>query len=173
MNELIEILKYTIPAIIVFFTVWLVLKSLLLNFENHRRTELLMKNHEITIPLRLQAYERIVLLLERISIEAMLTRLNQPGMSVRQLHGELVATVRNEYEHNLSQQVYVSANAWEMVKNARAQIVRLINTSFENSNPTASAIELSKKIIENIGEYPKSPTQTAIDFIKAEIQDIF
>ena len=112
MDTFLELLKYIIPALIVLFSTWIVLHSILLNAEKQRMTELLMKSHEITIPLRLQAYERIILFLERISIDSMLTRLNQPGMSCRQMHTEIISTIRNEYEHNLSQQVYVSAKAW-------------------------------------------------------------
>ncbi len=170
---MLEILKYTLPTIVVLLTSWIILRSLLQNFEKQRNVELLMKSHEITIPLRFQAYERIILFLERISIDSLLTRLNQPGMNSKQLHSELIASIRSEYEHNLSQQVYISTKSWEMVKSARSQIIKLINTSNETTNPTASAIELCKNILENIGEFPKSPTQTAIDFIKTEIQELF
>jgi hypothetical protein len=133
----------------------------------------LLKNHEITIPLRLQAYERIILFLERISIDSLLVRYNTQGAKSRQLHTDLLAAIRNEYEHNISQQVYISPKAWEMVKNARSQIVKVINTAAEQTDNAAPAIELSKKIIEGIGEFPKSPTQTAIDFVKNEVQALF
>jgi hypothetical protein len=133
----------------------------------------MMKNHEIIVPLRFQAYERITLFLERISIESLLMRLNQPGMNSRQLHTEILTTIRNEYEHNLSQQVYMSAKAWEMVKNARAQMIKIINSAAEKTDPSLPALELNKKILENIGDYSKSPTQVAIDFLKTEIQGLF
>jgi small-conductance mechanosensitive channel len=89
------------------------------------------------------------------------------------MHTELLAAIRSEYDHNISQQVYISPKAWEMVKNARSQIVKVINTAAEQTDPAAPAIELSKKIIEGIGEFPKSPTQSAIDFVKNEIQAMF
>jgi hypothetical protein len=162
-----------LPATLVLLTTWLLIKNFLKNSENQRKAELMMKGHEITLPLRLQAYERIVLFLERISIDSLLMRNNQPGMNSRQLHSELLSAIRNEYEHNLSQQVYMSAQAWEMVKNARAQMIKIINTAAEKVNPALPAIELNKQILENIGEYPKSPSQSAIDFIKTEIQAFF
>jgi hypothetical protein len=168
-----EIVKYSLPATLVLLTTWLLIKNFLKNSENQRKAELMMKGHEITLPLRLQAYERIVLFLERISIDSLLMRNNQPGMNSRQLHSELLSAIRNEYEHNLSQQVYMSAQAWEMVKNARAQMIKIINTAAEKVNPALPAIELNKQILENIGEYPKSPSQSAIDFIKTEIQAFF
>ena len=173
MEVFFEILKYIIPALIVFITTWFLVSSFLKSSEKQHKIEILMKNHEITLPLRLQAYERITLFLERISIESLLMRLNQPGMNSRQLHTELLSTIRNEYEHNLSQQVYMSAQAWEMIKNARAQMIKIINTSAEKTDPSTPALELNKKILENISDYSKSPTQVAIDFIKSEIRGLF
>jgi hypothetical protein len=173
MNLIFDIIKYCLPAILVILTAWLLIKNFIKNSENQRKSELMMKGHEIMLPLRLQAYERIVLFLERISIDSLLMRNNQPGMNSRQLHTELLSAIRNEYEHNLSQQVYMSGQAWEMVKNARAQMIKIINTAAEKVNPTLPAIELNKQILENIGEYSKSPTQTAIDFIKTEVHNFF
>ncbi len=168
-----EILKYTIPALTVLVTTWFLVSSFLKNGQKQRNVDLLMKNHEIITPLRFQAYERITLFLERISMDSLLMRLNQPGMNCRQLHTELLGAIRNEYEHNLSQQVYMSAKAWEMVKNARVQIIKIINTAAEKTDPTFPAIELNKKILENLSEYSKSPTQVAIDFLKTEIRGLF
>ncbi len=173
MNLTFEVIQYSLPALLVLLTALLLIKNFLKDSESQRKAELMMKGHEITLPLRLQAYERIVLFLERISIDSLLMRNNQPGMNSRQLHSELLSAIRNEYEHNLSQQVYMSAQAWEMVKNARAQMIKVINTAAEKVNPALPAIELNKQILENIGEYSKSPTQTAIDFIKTEIQTLF
>jgi hypothetical protein len=173
MDVFFEILKYTVPALIVLFTTWFLVNSFMKNAQKQRNIEFMMKNHEIIMPLRFQAYERITLFLERISIESLLMRLNQPGMNSRQLHTELLAAVRSEYEHNLSQQVYMSVKAWEMVKNARAQMIKIINTAAEKTDPSFPALELNKKILENISDYSKSPTQVAIDFLKTEIHELF
>ena len=173
METLLELAKYTIPALIVGLITFFLVRSFMREAESQRRSEQLLKNHEITIPLRLQAYERIMLFLERISVDSLLMRHSQSGLNSRQMHTEMLTAIRSEYEHNLSQQVYITPKAWEMVKNARAQIIKVINTSAEQTNPAAPAIELSKKILEEMGEYPKSPTQMAIDYIKDEIRTLF
>jgi hypothetical protein len=173
MDVFYEILKYTIPALTVLITTWFLVRSFLKSSEKQRYMEHIMKNNEITLPLRFQAYERITLFLERISIESLLMRLNQPGMNSRQLHSELLTSIRNEYEHNLSQQVYMSVKSWEMVKNARAQMIKIINSAAEKTDPSLPALELNKKILENISDYSKSPTQVAIDFLKEEIRGLF
>lgn len=173
METFTEVLKYSIPGVLVAALVIYLVHKFIAEAQNQRKADQLLKNHEITIPLRLQAYERIVLFLERISIDSLLVRHSPQGLKSRQLHTELLASIRNEYEHNISQQVYISPKAWEMVKNARAQIVKVINTAAEQTDSAAPGIELSKKIIEGIGEFPKSPTQTAIDFVKNEVQALF
>lgn len=151
----------------------LIIRMFLIKAEKERKAEILLKNHEIIIPLRIQAYERIILFLERISPDSLLTRHNQTGLTCRQFHTILLTSIRNEYEHNLSQQVFISSKAWEMVKNARTQMTKIINTAAEKINPNAPSIEFSKKILEIAGEYDKLPTQVAIEFIKKEIQMLF
>jgi hypothetical protein len=173
MEEFIESIQYILPALLLVIVTWYLVRSFMDNFEKQRKIEFMMKSHEITVPLRLQAYERITLFLERISIDSLLTRLSQPGMNSRQMQSELLASIRSEFEHNLSQQVYISAQAWEMVKNARAQMIKIVNTASDKTDPNAPALELSRNILEGIGEYSKSPTQIAIDFLKDEIQGMF
>lgn len=173
MDALMDILRMTIPTLLIAAITWYLVHSFIKNAELSRKSDMMLKNHEITIPLRFQAYERITLFLERISIDSLLMRHNKPGITSRQLHTELLTSIRNEYEHNLSQQVYVSSKAWEMVKNARAQMIKVINTAAEKTNPATASIELSKNILETIGEYDKSPTQNVLDFIKLEIHELF
>ncbi|HEY9123758.1 MAG TPA: hypothetical protein PK252_08955 [Bacteroidales bacterium] len=151
------------------YLVWLFLR----NAEKNRKVELLLKTHEMMMPLRLQAYERLILFLERISIDMLLTRHSRSGITSRQLHTELLSSIRKEFEHNISQQLYVSAKAWEMIKNARAEIVKIINLAAESTDPKAPGIDLSKKILEDISNIDKLPLQKAIDYIKQEAKEIF
>jgi len=69
---LIDILKITIPSVIVFLTAWILLKNMISNDQDKRRQELIMQNSRTVLPIRLQAYERIVLFLERISLNRFL-----------------------------------------------------------------------------------------------------
>ncbi len=101
------------------------------------RTCLLQTVKTIT-PIKLQAYERIVLFLERISTESLIMRTVKPGMTAQQLHSALIANIRSEYEHNLSQQIYMSNEAWEMVKNAKGTVIRIINNIATKLPPTAT-----------------------------------
>ncbi len=173
MNEFLEILKYTLPSLIVFLAAYYVLRSMVRAQEDQRKMELVLENQRLITPVRLQAYERLVLFLERISPESLVMRLNRPGITVQQLHQEMLTTIRNEYEHNLSQQLYVSVAAWEVVRNARGQILKLINTTYEEFKPDAPAIDFSKRLFEKLVDIEKVPTQTAIDYLKNEVSRLF
>jgi hypothetical protein len=169
MEVLLDILQITIPSLLVFLTAWVLLRNMIRNDQDKRRQELIMQNSRTIVPIRLQAYERIVLFLERISLESLLVRTNSPGMSSAQLHSALLNTIRSEFEHNLSQQIYMSQQAWEVVKNARSNTIKIINTEFEKTPDTATSLDFSKRLLERLMELDKEPTKTAIEYIKNEI----
>jgi hypothetical protein len=164
-----EILKISIPALFVFLTTWLVLRIIIRNDQERRRQEMVLQAGKSVTPIKLQAYERIVLFLERISLESMLVRISSPSMSAQQLHSELLATIRSEFEHNLSQQIYMSPQAWEVVRNARSNMIKLINTRYEQLPENASGMHLSKELLESVMQFDKEPTRAAIDYLKGEI----
>ncbi|MCX6321337.1 MAG: hypothetical protein NTX93_05950 [Bacteroidia bacterium] len=169
MEILADILKITIPALIVFFTAWVILKNMIKNEQDKRRQELILQNSRTVTPIRLQAYERIVLFLERISLESLLVRVSSSDMTASQLHSTLLNTIRSEFEHNLSQQIYMSQQAWEVVRNARSNMIKIINSEAEKLPDNASGMVLSKQLLEKIMELEKEPTRAAIDYIKGEI----
>jgi len=164
-----DILKITIPALIVFFTAWVLLKNMIRNDQDKRRQEIILQNTKTVTPIKLQAYERIVLFLERISMESLLVRVSASDMSAEQLHSALLATIRSEFEHNLSQQIYMSPQAWEVVKNARSNTIKIINNEAEKVKGDAPAMDLSKQILTKVMELEKEPTKAAIDYIKGEV----
>ncbi len=172
METLSDILKIAIPALIVFFTAWFILRSMIKNDQDKRRQELILQNNRIVIPIKLQAYERIILFLERISLESLLVRVSSSAMSASQLHSALVTAIRNEYEHNLSQQIYMSPQAWEVVRNARSNMIKIINSEAEKMPETASGMDLGKLLLELIMELEKEPTRAAIEYVKEEVARI-
>jgi hypothetical protein len=95
-----------------------------------------------------------------------------PKMNCKQLQAELLKTIRAEFEHNLSQQIYVSAKAWDVIKNSKEQIIKIVNTCSIKVKPEEPAIRLSAQIIEKMIEIEKSPTHTAIEFLKEEIKSL-
>lgn len=172
MKELLEVLKYILPSLVVFFTAFYIIRKFFEREEKRFRMEILMNNQKTITPIRLQAYERMILLLERISPESLIMRVNKPNLKSSELQAELLGNIRAEFEHNLSQQVYISTDAWEMIKNARSNMVKLINSVSDSIDMTAPSIKLSQGILEKVIEMKKAPTFDAIEYIKKEAREI-
>lgn len=173
MEVLLEILKYTIPALVVFCTVWLFLRTWTKQEEKRRKHEATLQLQDDILPVRLQAYERVILFLERIAPESILLRLNKTGMSSAQLLSDLQRNIRHEYEHNLAQQTYIGKEAWQKVQTAKNQISKIINDSALELKEGASGAMLGKLILEKVMELKTPPSQVAIDFLKKEVKDLF
>lgn len=169
MDILKEVLFVTIPALIVFLTAYLLIRKTIENDREKRRHEVILENARTITPVRLQAYERLTLLLERMSMEALIMRTHKKDMDAKKLHAELLSTIRSEYDHNLAQQIYVTPQAWEVIRSARSNSIKLINTIAEKVPPTASSSDLSRNILEAVMEMDEEPAQVALGFLKKEI----
>lgn len=173
MTDILEILKYTLPAIIVFLTTFFILRLYLNNEDKKRKFEMSMNQKDSVLPLRLQAYERLILFLERISPDSMVMRLKNTKLTVAEMQNELINNVRTEFEHNLSQQTYISAQAWELIKTARSDTIKLINGSAAELKPSGPGLDLSKRILERAMELQHAPNFPAIQFLKKEVSELF
>ena len=173
MDTVLEILKYILPSLVVFGTTVYLVKKYFDGEETKRKHQIMLNNQSMITPLRLQAYERAILFLERISPENLIMRINKPGLTCQQMQSELMHAIRSEFEHNLSQQIYISHGAWEMLKIARGRTIQMINTMAEKLPNDSPAINLSKAILESMVEEEKAPTADAIVFIKKEISQLF
>lgn len=147
-------------------------------FDNQQKTQMLQMRVDehreavkLVTPIRLQAYERMALYLERISPDSLVLRCYQPGMSTQLLQGVMTKTIRDEWEHNLSQQVYISSEAWNRIRQAKDEMVGIINSAAitipENADPTrlASAVFATT-------EESQRPTASALEFLKQEMREL-
>lgn len=173
METVLEILKYILPAIIVLIATVLVLSKILERDEARRKHELFMNNQKLITPIRLQSYERMVLFLERIAPDALIMRNMSNKLSAKQLHSQLLQSIRAEYEHNLSQQVYISSEAWKIIKGAKESVIKLINSIASELPDDAKSLNLSTKILETVVEENIAPTIAATEFLKNEIRTLY
>ncbi|MCK9208621.1 MAG: hypothetical protein M0P66_16030, partial [Salinivirgaceae bacterium] len=162
-----DILKITIPALLVFATAWLVLYKFIGNENKNRKVQVLLDNQKVITPIRLQAYERMVLFLERISPQSLVIRTQKQNMTNLDLQNALLKNIRSEFEHNMAHQLYISDKAWEMVKTAKENVIKTINQNAIKVKPDAPAIQLSKLVLEKMMEYDTDPTQKALDYLKS------
>ena len=167
-----EVLKYLLPAIVLYFTAKLLVQAYLKNEELKRAAAQSPERDQITLPLKIQAYERLILFLERIAPVQMLNRLLKAGMSGQLLQITLLQMIREEFEHNVAQQIYISSSGWALIKKAKEEVILLINKTASEIGPDSSGHDLAKKIIENWGRLKDNPVQAAIDQLKSEVQKI-
>ncbi|HXB07572.1 MAG TPA: hypothetical protein VNW04_10660 [Puia sp.] len=112
--------------------------------------------------LQLQAYERLILLTERIALPNIIQRLNQPGLEARDMQALLTQAIRQEFEHNITQQIYVSAEAWEAVRNYKEQNLLIINQVSSFLPPEASGVDLNKHLLDLLVQNPKASLQNIV-----------
>ncbi|MBL7895403.1 MAG: hypothetical protein JNK50_08955 [Bacteroidia bacterium] len=174
MEAFIEILKIILPAGAVFLAVYYLVKRFFENEQKRRDHELKKNAQNMITPQKIQAYERIVIFLERINPNNLVVRVHKHGMNARQLQTELTQAIKSEYEHNISQQIFVSHNSWELVKTSKEEIIKLINISASKVAPDAPSNELAMMILNIAANVEKKlPHEIALEYIKKEIAQIF
>jgi hypothetical protein len=99
-------------------------------------------------PLQLQAYERLVMLSERIALPNLISRVNQPGLTVKEMQLLLLENIKQEYEYNMTQQIYVSPVAWEAVKNLKEQTMLIVNQVASALPPDSTGNDLNKILLD-------------------------
>jgi hypothetical protein len=159
-------------GVLLLASMYLVLNRILLAEERRRNIELLKSSRAITVPIRLQAYERLILFLERISPDTLLLKLKNQVQTNSDLHLAILHQIRSEYEHNISQQLYVSDEIWSRVKETKEKVALLINDLAKHTDPNAASIDLSKKILDKLMDYGESPVEEVIKELKAEARKI-
>ena len=150
MQTLLEILKYTLPAIIVLVACSLIVRRFLLTDLKEKQIAMLRENQGPAVRLRLQAYERLALFLERVHPRQLAPRVYQSGMTVGELQATLIFNIRTEFEHNLSQQIYVSKAIWDTVRGVKEQEMNMINSIASQLDYNADAKELHKRMVDYV-----------------------
>lgn len=173
MDILSDLLLILLPSGLVFLTTFYILKKFFENEDKKRSVELSKANSATLTPIRLQSFERLVLFMERITPDALVMRVYRKGMNAQKLREDLQIAIRTEFEHNLSQQIYVSKAGWELVKAAKEEVIQLINVSATKVQDGDTGIELSKVIVTMNSHLDRAPTQLAIDYLKKEIGQSF
>ena len=170
---LFDILKYAIAGLVVFFTGFYVVKSYYDKLKMIGLLELKKNTQAHTLPLRLQAYERLVLFIERINPSNMLIRIHAPEISASEMHQLIVSEIRTEFQHNISQQLYTSNQAWMIVKRLKDDTLTLVNSAAKSLPANASALELNKAVLVHLSNLDENPYDSALTIIKHDIQQLF
>jgi len=177
MDKLLENLPLVLAALfgglVAVAAVYVVFSRLLATEEARQRAELRLKAFTTAMPLKLQAYERLILFLERIHPASLLPRSEPKGKSARLLADQLKAEIYAEFEHNVVQQLYVNENSWQRLLMARDTVLALIDTTQKQLPESATGVDLANGIFERMkGMEGEFPTTLATNAIRRELQEI-
>lgn len=165
-----QILFNLLPALVVGAIAYYFFKMHIKNEENRRRFILRQENQKTALPLRLQAYERMALFLERISLGKLLVRVKPAGRSTEDYENLLSQTIDMEFEHNLAQQIYLSGECWNVIKTAKNATIGMIRKAGKLED-VDSAEKLREVLLTNLMDQA-SPTDAALDYIKKDVRNI-
>jgi len=170
MDSIIAHLDFILPAVLVMLIAVYMLNKVLNHDHTRRVFEYKKSVAKEMVPLRMQAYERLALFLERMQPANLFLRVQQSNMKSITLHAGLIQTIRSEYDHNMSQQVYVSDEVWELINRAKDQLIGVINEQVTLVSPHSDATELGKLIVEASLEEHKWLIDDALVLLKEELR---
>ena len=173
MEILAQIALIVLPAGAVLFTVVLFLRKQSEKDLRNMQIELKKERQSFFLPNRVEAYQRAVLLMERISPNSLVMRLHNPGLPAKMMQSELLKAIREEYDHNVAQQIFISPKAWEMVRNSKEETIKIINIAGNQMLATSTGMDLSAKIFEIVSEVGQLPTEITVEYLKKELQELF
>tara|TARA_Y100000746_G_C15442919_1_gene423699 strand:+ start:484 stop:1005 length:522 start_codon:yes stop_codon:yes gene_type:complete len=170
MEYIISHLDFILPAVLVMMLAVYMLNKVLNHDHTRRVFEYKKSVAKEMVPLRMQAYERLALFLERMQPSNLLLRVQKPNMKSSMLHVVLLKTIRSEFDHNMSQQVYVSDAVWQLINKGKDQLIGVINQNVTSVSPDSDATEFGKLIIEASLEQQKWFIDEALVLLKEELQ---
>lgn len=169
-DDIFQLFAYLLPAVVTGAIAFYFFRLHTRNEEGRRRFLLHKDSQKETLPIRLQAYERMVLFLERISINSLVVRVGPKGQDKSNYENLLIKQIENEFDHNLSQQIYMSDECWNIIKAAKNATIKIIRSA--GMSEAESADKLREDIL-NKGMEKQSPSTTALAFIKKEIAELW
>lgn len=169
-DNIFQLFAYLLPAVVTGAIAFYFFRLHTKNEEGRRRFLLHKDSQKDTLPIRLQAYERMVLFLERISINSLVVRVAPKSKDKTDYENLLIKQVETEFDHNLSQQIYMSEECWNIIKAAKNATIQIIRSA--GMSETDSPDKLREDILNQTME-KQSPSATALAFVKKEVGDLW
>ena len=170
-TKIIEILAYSLPSLITGGVAYYLFDAYFKDQQNTRRWLLQKENRKDTLPLRLQAYERMTLFMERINPSQLLVRISPISDDKTEYANYVIAQVEQEFEHNLAQQIYISDECWSIISTAKNATIQMIRLATKNEK-VGDANQLREVILGDLLE-KTAPSNAAVAFIKNEVGQLW
>lgn len=172
-NYLFDIIRLTISGLLVVMAAFYIARPYLERFEKQQLISLKQTFTKETLPLRLQAYERLLLLIDRINPANILLRLNNPDFAAGELHYLVLAEIRNEFQHNITQQLYVSTTVWEITKRIKNDTIFLMNNALKALPADASGLDFCRLVLEQLSHMENNPYDVGSALIREQAEQLF
>lgn len=168
-EQILDILKYTIPAVVVLVATYLIVQKFLVTEIQRKQLAIFQQNSSASLQMRMQAYERLAIFVERMHPNSMISRFYTKDSSAQDLQLAMVQSIRAEFEHNLSQQLYVSSEVWKTIQTVKEQEITMINQIGSSIPMGAPAAELVKSISDFVLTADQEmPTSIALEMLNKE-----
>ena len=167
-NKIIEGLAYALPALVTGGVAYFILGAFIKQDNNEKKFNALVEKKRESLPIKLQAYERLLLFCERINPTKLLIRVNPIGDNTNNYLQLLLASIEQEYEHNMVQQLYVTEDSWKAIIAAKLTIIAKLRKTAETSD---TAKDLREKVLIDYSQI-ENPTQTSIAYLKQEVKKL-
>lgn len=170
-TKLIDIAAYTIPSLVTGGVAYYFFDGFVKNEKSRRRFLLHKDAQKNVLPIRLQAYERMTLFLERINLTKLLIRISPISQNKHDYENYVIDQIEQEFEHNLTQQIYMSEECWTIITTAKNATIQMIRKA-AMSDKVENADKLREVILNDLLE-KQSPSNAALSFIKSEVAELW
>lgn len=170
-NKIIELASYTLPAIVTGIVAYRFFELHIKNNDRKRAFLLNKQTHKESLPVRLQAYERMTLFLERINLTKLLIRISPISQNKHDYENFVIDQIEQEFEHNLTQQIYMSDECWTIITTAKNATIQMIRKA-AMSDKVDNADKLREVILNDLLE-KQSPSNAALSYIKSEVAELW
>jgi hypothetical protein len=172
-NLLTQFTAYTAGGIITAIVVYLLIRNDIQNYFRFKTNDYQKENKNALFSLRLQAYERLIIFVDRINPANLLIRLHQPGIEISALQALILDEIKSEYQHNITQQLYIESISWTVVRKLKDDTIAMVNNVVQNLPEGATGVDLSKKILQHMSGIAENPYELTINQLKTDIQKMF
>jgi hypothetical protein len=173
LNVLSNAILVTAPAVTIGVGFYLIIRAFIRRDQDLRVLEIRASVGKETRMLRLQAYERMVLFLERISPGVVISRVMYPEMLNHELQLAMIRDIRSEFEHNLTQQLYISSDSWNLIVSAKDEIIKAVGLIASHMPADTTAPQVARVLLESMDKSGQMlPNHTALEYLKNEARGL-
>ncbi|CAM4331964.1 hypothetical protein SAMN06265348_11016 [Pedobacter westerhofensis] len=168
-----QVAVHAAGGIIMLTVSWFLLKNDILKYFLPQAAESGKEEGGRLLQLRLQAHERMIVFIERLNPSNLFLRLYEPGVPAVELQARILNEVRTEYQHNVSQQLYINAASWNVLRKLKDDTIAMVNNAVGTLPAEASGRDLSRTVLEHLAGIAENPYDLTIELIKQDIHQLF